>query len=69
MRASMVLTYNIKLFRTGADRHNGILISLLLLVAVAINLRSLRAAMDCYSNLQIYLGQIGGHHPPHMFYK
>ena len=25
----MVVTYYIKLFRTGADRHNGILISLL----------------------------------------
>ena len=28
----MVITYYIKLFRTGANRHNGILISLLLLV-------------------------------------
>ena len=35
-RASMVITYYIKLFRTGADRHNGILMSLLLLVAEAI---------------------------------
>ena len=33
VRASMVATYYIKLFRIGADRHNGILISLLLLVA------------------------------------
>ena len=33
LRASMVVTYNIKLFQTGADRHNGILMSLLLLVA------------------------------------
>ena len=30
--ASMVVTYYIKLFLTGADRHNGILKSLLLLV-------------------------------------
>ena len=30
---SMVVTYYIKLFRTGAERHNSILISLLLLVA------------------------------------
>ena len=30
--ASMVVTYYIKLFRTGADRHNGILKSVLLLV-------------------------------------
>ena len=29
----MVVTYYIKLFRTGADRHNAVLISLLLLVA------------------------------------
>ena len=33
VRASTVVTYYIKLFRTGADRHNGILMSLLLLVA------------------------------------
>ena len=32
LRTSMVVTYYIKLFRTGADRHNGILMSLLLLV-------------------------------------
>ena len=29
----MVVTYYIKLFRTGADRHNGILMSLLLVIA------------------------------------
>ena len=33
--SSMVVTYYIKLFRMGADRHNGILMSLLLLVAEA----------------------------------
>ena len=33
LRSSLVVTYYIKLFRTGADRHNGILMSLLLLVA------------------------------------
>ena len=33
LRASMVVTYYIKLSRTGAGRHNGILMSLLLLVA------------------------------------
>ena len=32
VRASMVVTYYIKLFRTEIDRHNGILMSLLLLV-------------------------------------
>ena len=30
VRASMIVTYYIKLFHTGADRHNGILMSLLL---------------------------------------
>ena len=34
----MVLTYYIKLFLTGADRHSGILMSLLVLVAEAISL-------------------------------
>ena len=33
---SMVVTYYVKPFRTGADRHNGILMSLLLLVAETI---------------------------------
>ena len=37
LHASMVVTYYIKLFRTGSDRHNGILMSLLLLVAETIN--------------------------------
>ena len=37
LRASMVVTYYIKLFRTKADRHNGILMSLLLLVSETIN--------------------------------
>ena len=35
-RASMVVTYYIKLFRTRADRHNGILMSLFPLVAETI---------------------------------
>ena len=34
--ASMVVTYHIKLFRAGADRHNNILMSLLLLVVETI---------------------------------
>ena len=34
--ASMVVTYYVKLFRTGPDRHNGILMSLLLLIVEAI---------------------------------
>ena len=37
LRASIVVTYYIKLFQTGADRRNGILISLLLLVAETIS--------------------------------
>ena len=36
LHASMVITYYIKLFRTGADRCNGILMSLLLAVAETI---------------------------------
>ena len=36
LRASMVVPCYIKLFRTGADRHNGILMYLLLLVAETI---------------------------------
>ena len=35
LRVSMVATYHIKLFRTVADRHNGILMSLLQLGAEA----------------------------------
>ena len=38
LHASMVVSY-IKLFRTGTDRDNGILISLLLLVAETITLK------------------------------
>ena len=41
LRASMVITYYIKLFRTGAGRHNGILMSLLLLVAKTRNIAGL----------------------------
>ena len=37
LRVSMVVTYYIKLFRTGADRRNGILMFLLFLVAETIN--------------------------------
>ena len=34
---SMAVTYHIKLFRTGADRHYGVLISLFFLVAKTID--------------------------------
>ena len=37
LRASLVITYFIKPFWTGADRRNGILMSLLLIVAETIN--------------------------------
>ena len=40
VRASMVTNY-IKLFRTGADTHNGILMSILLLVAETVTLKLL----------------------------
>ena len=46
-RASMVVTYYIKLFQTGADRHNGILMSLLLLVAEAINKKTENLEKTC----------------------
>ena len=36
----MVVTYDIKLFITGSDRHIGILMSLLLLIAETITFRS-----------------------------
>ena len=36
LHVSMVVTYYVKLFRTGTDRHNGILMSLLLLVTETI---------------------------------
>ena len=39
VRSSMVVTYYIKLFRKGTDRYNGILMSLLLLVAETNRLR------------------------------
>ena len=40
LRASMVVTYYIKLFWMGADRHSGILMSLLLPVADTITLEA-----------------------------
>ena len=39
LRASMVVTYYIKCFRRGTDRHNGILMSLLLPIAKAMRRR------------------------------
>ena len=36
VRVSMVVTYYIKLFRTGNDRHNGILMTVFLLVSQTI---------------------------------
>ena len=38
VRASMVVTHYIKVFRTGTDKPNGILVSLLLLVAETIRI-------------------------------
>ena len=51
LRASMVVTYYIKLFRTGADRHNGILMSHLLLVA-----ETKMDVMSCWLFLIISIG-------------
>ena len=39
LRESMVVTYYIKVFLTGADRHNSILMALLLLVAETITIK------------------------------
>ena len=50
LRASMVVTYYIKLFRTGADRHNGFLMPLLLLVAErVISLRKRRVTRRSFA--------------------
>ena len=50
LRESMIVTYYIKLFRTGADRHNGISMSLLLLLAIDDLLKALiKYSWDFYS--------------------
>ena len=46
VHASMVVTYYIKLFRTRAERHNGILMSLLLLVAKTIILFDAKLSVE-----------------------
>ena len=53
----MVVTYYIKLFRTGADRHKSILMSLLLLVAEIIikNLNHILAAHTVYYKIFPFL--------------
>ena len=52
-RVSMVVTFYIKLFHTGADRCNGILMSLLLLVAETIMLKMLKYLI-CLSFLSLF---------------
>ena len=52
LRAFMVLTYCIKLFRMGADRHSGILMSLLLLVVETI--RTTLVIFTCFCYVFIY---------------
>ena len=52
LRASMVVTYYIKLFRTVTDRHNGILISLLLLVAETITILNRLGISISYDKLE-----------------
>ena len=53
----MVITYYIKLFRTGADRHKSILMSLLILVAEIIikNLNHILAAHTVYYKIFPFL--------------
>ena len=52
VRASMVVTYYIKLFRTAADRNNDILMYLLLLVAETITKSVLLIEMMKFFNLR-----------------
>ena len=51
VQASVVVTYHVKLFRTGADRHNGILMTLLLQVAET--MKTVFCVM--YSNVEVHL--------------
>ena len=66
---STAVTYYIKLLHTGGDRHNGILMSLLLLVAETIKITTanikptkvlfrtfLRVTLSCKSFIKAYLG-------------
>ena len=46
----MVVTYYIKLFRTGADKHNGILMYLLLLDAETISQRQVTLNVKLIKN-------------------
>ena len=46
LRARMVVTYYIKLFQMGDSRHNGILMSLLLLVAETITKLSIEKRVE-----------------------
>ena len=45
-RASMVVIFYIKLFRTGANRHTGIIMSLLLLVAETVSINYMYFFVD-----------------------
>ena len=56
----MVVTYHIKLFRTRPDRHNGILMSLLLLFAETIKWHKVQVAIHHPSNgiMHTNLGQL-----------
>ena len=57
LRASMVVTYYTKLFRTGADRHNSILMSLLFLVAETINAVNEILKHQCNNNGFVFIFQ------------
>ena len=52
MHATIVATYYIKLFRTGVNRHNGILMSVLLLVAETIIKTIAASYAKCFLQLK-----------------
>ena len=53
LRTSIVINYYIKLFRTGADRRNGILMSPLLLVAETIKQDKAKAISQLTSEVAV----------------
>ena len=57
VHASMVVTYYVKLLLTGANKHNGILMSLLLLVAETVNLIFKDSRGECYGGCSTMKGE------------
>ena len=59
MRVSVVVTYCIKLFCMGVDRHNSILMSLLLLVAETI-IYEIKSLGSVNLNISFSVGRLTG---------